>query len=192
MSTQLPVSQQTPILSDEQVIGTEISIGMLAYFRGRLSNRVHELVLTEFAAQEREGNTNRAELARKIGRKPEQITRWLGSPGNWTMDTFSDLLLGMGLEPELSVRSLPNMRAPLSIARHAPSISTYFWDIQTHQEVAQDIVNGKHKSAYISLRMQTAGSTATPLFEIAPIPSLPHSTTFDVPFAIKENEHVHI
>ena len=192
MSTQLPVSQQTPILSDDQVIGTEISIGMLAYFRGRLSNRVHELVLTEFAVQEREGNTSRAELARKIGRKPEQITRWLGSPGNWTMDTFSDLLLGMGLEPELSVRSLPNMRTPLSTARHAPWITTYFWDIQTPQEVAQDIVNGNHKSAYISLRMQVAGSTVTPMFELPSIPSLPHSTAFDVPFAIKENEHDHI
>jgi hypothetical protein len=62
--------------------------------------------LSEFARQESENETSRADLARRIGRKPEQITRWLGSPGNWTLDTVSDLLLGMGLELGLSIKSI--------------------------------------------------------------------------------------
>ncbi len=106
MSTQLTTYQPTPILSEVLDRGRVIPIGTLAYFRGRLSNRIHELVLSEFARQEHENKTSRAELARKIGRKPEQITRWLGSPGNWTLDTISDLLLGMGLELGLSIKSL--------------------------------------------------------------------------------------
>jgi hypothetical protein len=61
--------------------------------------------LSEFARQEREDKITKAELARRIGRKPEQITRWLGSSGNWTLDTISDLLLGMGLELGLSINS---------------------------------------------------------------------------------------
>lgn len=34
---------------------------------------------------------------------PAQITRYLAAPGNWTIDTVSDLLLGMGGEPVLEV-----------------------------------------------------------------------------------------
>jgi hypothetical protein len=102
MTTYPPTPFLFEVLNKEGVI----PLGDLAYFRGRLSNRIHELVLSEFAEQERKNKTSRADLARRIGRKPEQITRWLGSPGNWTLDTISDLLLGMGLELGLSIKSL--------------------------------------------------------------------------------------
>ena len=92
--------------------GERIPTAKLAYFRGRLSNRIHALVLEEFARLESEGKINRADLARRIARKPEQITRWLGSAGNWTFDTFSDLMLGMGLEPDLGVISLRHLAEP--------------------------------------------------------------------------------
>ena len=103
----MTTSQLTSFLS-EIVSGQQIPIGKLAYFRARLSNKIHELVLTEYMRLEREGKINKAELARRTGRKPEQITRWLGAAGNWTIDTFSDLLLGMGCEPALSVTYLAN------------------------------------------------------------------------------------
>lgn len=90
----------------EILSGAQIPIGKLAYFRARLSNKIHELVLSEFMRLERENKINRAELARRVGRKPEQVTRWLGAPGNWTIETLSDLLLGMGCEPALSISSL--------------------------------------------------------------------------------------
>ena len=47
-------------------------------------------------------------MARRIHKRPEQITRLLGAPGNWTLDTVSDLLLGMGFEPELSAVAIAN------------------------------------------------------------------------------------
>jgi hypothetical protein len=68
-----------------------LSVGVLAYFRERQRLRLYEVVVTEFL---RSGIT-KAELARRMGRKPEQITRWLGAPGNWTLDTVSDLLLAI-------------------------------------------------------------------------------------------------
>ena len=86
--------------------GENIPIGKLAYFRGRLSNRIHELVLTEFARLSKAGLINKAQLAERIGRKPEQVTRWLGTPSNWTLETVSDLLLAMGLEPRIAVVQL--------------------------------------------------------------------------------------
>lgn len=156
MSTQLPVSQTTPISSEVRGADTAIPVAMLAYFRGRFGNKIHELVLAEFAAQEREGKTSRAELARKIRRKPEQITRWLGSPGNWTLDTVSDLLLGMGLEPVVSARSL----ASEHVSNWSTALHT-FWagnttltvHVQSAQEVAQDMADGNHKSFYLSVGM---------------------------------------
>lgn len=92
------ISFLSEILSNES-----IPAGKLAYFRRRLSNRLHALVLSEFARLEKEGKITRAELARRIGRRPEQVTRWLGASGNWTLDTLSDLLLGMKCEASLSV-----------------------------------------------------------------------------------------
>ena len=69
----------------------------VGYFQARLKNRLHELVLVEFMKLEKQGFT-KADMARRIHKKPEQITRLLGAPGNWTLDTVSDLLLAMRLE----------------------------------------------------------------------------------------------
>ncbi len=97
--------QPTPFLS-EILEGSVIPEGKLAYFRARLSNRLHELVLSTFLKVEKRDQFSRADLAKRIGRKPEQITRWFASPGNWELDTVSDLLLGMGFEPALSIVNL--------------------------------------------------------------------------------------
>lgn len=105
MNTQLSISPQTPIsfkAAQTEVIPTRA----IFYFRSRLSNRLHSVVVKEFAKLESQGLINKALLAKKIGKKPEQITRWLGSSGNWTIETLSDLLLGMGLEPSINLRRL--------------------------------------------------------------------------------------
>lgn len=152
MSTQLPTYHQTPISSKDKETSNVIPLGVMAYFRGRLSNRIHELVLSEFAAQERDGKTSKAELSRRISRKPEQITRWLGSPGNWTLETLSDLLLGMNFEPEISFRSLKSDEVlHQNTWTQALSSKTYYsqLNVQTAQQVAQDFADGNHKGIYI-------------------------------------------
>ena len=109
----MTISQQTSFLS-EILKGDPIPVGKLAYFRERLRNRLYEFVAKEFLErQEREGLT-RADVARRIRRRPEQVTRWLGAPGNWTLDTLSDLMVAMALEPEFSAASLDANRAKSS------------------------------------------------------------------------------
>ena len=117
--TSVIASHRTPFLS-EIASGDPIPPGKLAYFQERTRNNLHNFILTKFLREEENGLT-RAELARRIGRSPEVITRLLGAPGNWTIATISDLLLGIcgeelapssssvsGLEPEHQCGKIPN------------------------------------------------------------------------------------
>lgn len=82
----------------ELATGQPIPLSKRAYFGGRLRNRLYNFVLTKFLEKEASGELTKAELARRIGRRPEVITRLLASPGNWKLDTVSDLLLGISGE----------------------------------------------------------------------------------------------
>ena len=92
----------TSTISSEQ----EISPRKLGYFRSRLRHRVHQTIIREFHRNAAEGRTTKAAFAKRLGRGPDQISRWLGAPGNWTLNTVSDLLLGLELELHLSVQTL--------------------------------------------------------------------------------------
>lgn len=83
----------------EVVNGHPIPPNKLAYFGARLCNLFHQAMLLEFGKAEKQGLTKR-ELARRIGKKPEQITRWLSYPGNMTLDTIAEILVGIGIEVE--------------------------------------------------------------------------------------------
>lgn len=98
-------TSQTQSFLTEILEGKPIPVGKLEYFRARLQSRLHQLVLTEYLRQEDRG-LRQVDLARRIGRKPEVVNRLLGAPGNWTLNTVSDLLLGMGSEPDLTVEHL--------------------------------------------------------------------------------------
>ena len=102
--TFMPTSLPTSFLS-EIAAGAPIPVGKRAYFRERTKNRLYDFIVKKFLDQEQRCNLTRAELARRIGHKPEVITRWLGAPGNWQLDTVTDLLLGISAE-ELEPTSL--------------------------------------------------------------------------------------
>ena len=83
----------TSDLFDEIVNGDPIPVAKLSYFRTRLRLQLHDLIVRRFQQQE---TMRKADLARRIHRAPEAINRLLANPGNWTLDTVSDLLVGMG------------------------------------------------------------------------------------------------
>jgi hypothetical protein len=100
-------TSQTGFLS-EILAGGKVSEATLAYFRERLRNRIHQFILRQFQARQGRGLTQ-ADVARVLGRRPEQINRWLGTPGNWTLDTISDLILAISkAELEFSEYPLEN------------------------------------------------------------------------------------
>jgi len=63
----------------------------LEYMRTRNRMRLFDLVHKEL---KRSGIT-RAQLSRRMGRGLDRISHLLGAPGNWTLDTASDLLFAI-------------------------------------------------------------------------------------------------
>ena len=74
--------------------GTEIDPFDLAYVRGRNKNKAHSMLLEVFG----QSGLTKAELARALKKKPEQITRLLAGPGNLTLNTLSDLVFALNGE----------------------------------------------------------------------------------------------
>ena len=59
--------------------------------RARNKNKAHSLLLELF----KDSDLSKADLARMLGKKPEQVTRLLAGPGNITLDTLSDLIFAL-------------------------------------------------------------------------------------------------
>ena len=90
------------------VSGQRIPPGTLGYFQARNRYHVYDLVMNEFAAS----GISQAELARRLGKGTDVVCRWLGGPGNWTLDTMSDLLFAIsGATPVFDVEH-PLARPP--------------------------------------------------------------------------------
>ena len=73
------------------------------YFRQRYQNRIFQAVAAYFAGQAEHHGINKRNIALRLGKEPSQITRWLSGPGNWTLDTVSDLLLAMDAEMSAAI-----------------------------------------------------------------------------------------
>ena len=77
--------------------GDPIPHRTLAYLQERTRNQLFELVLAKFIEAGAKGLTQ-AKLARRIHRSRQNVSGLLGAPGNWTIDTVSDLLAGIAGE----------------------------------------------------------------------------------------------
>jgi hypothetical protein len=73
--------------------------GTLGYFQSRNRHNVYDLVMSEFE----DSGLSQADLARRLGKGPDQVCRLIGGPGNWTLDTLSDLMFAIsGTAPAYS------------------------------------------------------------------------------------------
>lgn len=68
-----------------------VPIGTFGYLRSRNKHRLYSLVIREF----KKSGLSQADLARRLGKKPDVVCRWLATPGNWQIDTVSDLLFAI-------------------------------------------------------------------------------------------------
>jgi hypothetical protein len=92
-------TSQTPFLAELAAghAGPPIPMAKRAYFQQRLRIRVFNFLLEKFVHAQSDG-LNKSILAKRIGKTPDVVNRWLGAPSNLTIDTISDLLLGIAAE----------------------------------------------------------------------------------------------
>ena len=84
----------------------------LFYYRARQRNRIFDGIVGYFATRAENYGVTKREIARRLGRDPAQVTRWLSQPSNLTLDTISDLLLAMGAEMDGEIRSFDDYARP--------------------------------------------------------------------------------
>lgn len=103
---------QTRFLSELEAghDGTAIPLAKRAYFQERFRGIMFDFIINKFLSEAHKGLT-KAKLSRRIGKAPEIINRLLGAPSNMTIDTISDLLLGIAAE-ELVPQSASLLRRP--------------------------------------------------------------------------------
>lgn len=82
---------QTPSLLSKPDGDDQISKRALGYVAGATRLDLHELVLEAF----KEAGISQSTLAKRLGKRPEQVSRLLGAPGNWTIDTAAELLFAI-------------------------------------------------------------------------------------------------
>lgn len=72
------------------------------YAQMALQHQVCAIVARCFARKAKEGLTVE-ELGKRIGMEPTKVETLLDGTYEWTLDDVSDLLLGMGFEPDMRV-----------------------------------------------------------------------------------------
>ena len=87
----------------------EIKKFWLGYFQENFREAVHQELLELYEHLRDTTGLSRSDFAKKIGRRPEQVTRWLSSPTNLEIDTISDMGLGMGVIPKISFQPVGSL-----------------------------------------------------------------------------------
>lgn len=94
------------------------------YFQEAFREQVQQQLLEHFEYLKGKTGLSRSELARKIERRPEQVTRWLSSPTNLESDTIADVALGMGLVPKITFEAVRVGTAVNTNQAHSVQIKT--------------------------------------------------------------------
>jgi hypothetical protein len=146
---------QVPSMLSELASGQPIPLEKRAYFHSRVLNSFYQFILQKFLEEERAGRLTKAELARRIERRPEVVTRLLGAPGNWGLETATDLLLGICAE-ELKPASSP------LLGRATRNYDHWNWLHQTQPNGTNAITNLKmvRDQSAIKFQKETNASAA--------------------------------
>lgn len=98
----MKILQATHYLSD--VVNEEIvPFGKRIYLQERLKGRFYEVMVDAFQKARDEKGCTRKQLAKRIGKRPEQITRLLNSPSDIRISTLSDILVGCAYDIDISL-----------------------------------------------------------------------------------------
>jgi transcriptional regulator with XRE-family HTH domain len=104
----MPTSQ-TSILHEIEH-GKPISLRTRLLYRRRLQNRLQRLLRKAFRDEQKRTNLTQKELAERIDKDKSKVNQWLSIPSNLTLETISDLLLGLGFDlDEFSITRMADL-----------------------------------------------------------------------------------
>lgn len=102
-------TSQTSILH-EIARAKPISLRTRTLYRRRLQNRVQRLLRRAFRDEQKRTGLTQKELAERIDRDKSKVNQWLSIASNLTLETISDLLLGLGVDlDDLSITPIADL-----------------------------------------------------------------------------------
>lgn len=99
----------------------KISARDVFYFRQRQKNIVFSKLAAFFEEEAKRRGVTRKDLAEILDKEPSQISRWLSSPSNITLDTISDILLALDAVMAFDIQQFEN--APRANFTHPLAIA---------------------------------------------------------------------
>lgn len=129
---------------------TRVPDKTLWFYQGRVEETIYDLIVGEFYRQEDAGLISKAVLAKRLGRRPEQISRWLAAPSNLTLDTISDLLVGLRVSPILTIEGLPFVPSAQEAAPDSPHLI---------DDIAAVLAGSEHMSSDTQRRLNRTART---------------------------------
>jgi AraC-like DNA-binding protein len=132
------------------------------YFRELHRQRLHQALLKAFEEARCQDGLNQAELARRIGRSPAYVSRMFSEPGNLTLGTISDFLLGMGAQLKFDVVFFQNAPTPNCIRPLAESSTGLIKDMNLFAPIEIHVESSSNNILY---RPTTKSRGAMTIFE---------------------------
>ena len=121
--------QKTPVKSEIEGDG-RLSAGTLGYLCARNRDAWFDYVHQKLAAAEARG-VKRSDIAARLGKSPSRLSKLLAAPGNWTLDTVTELLVAIDREEAVPssaslLRPKPrNSSSEAILADHCSKQATY-------------------------------------------------------------------
>ena len=94
----------------EQISADPLTEAEKVYFREYTRRNIHDAILKKFIEVSSESGVTRTQIAQRLGINKSQVTRWLSSSHNWTVDSVSDLLLAMASRASFQTEDLGSVR----------------------------------------------------------------------------------
>lgn len=91
----MPTSLTPALFLSEDVVPMET----LVFFRHHIQNVVHDVIAREFHKLAAAGEMNNGRLAHRIRRDAGRVSKWLSWPSNMTLNSISDLMVGLAIDP---------------------------------------------------------------------------------------------
>ena len=116
--------------------GKRIPLHSIAFARARAKNKAHSYLLDLFE----DSGLTKSELAKRLGKRPEQVTRWLSGPGNLTLDTLSDLTFAINGDflAVSSVDEFSKGKSNHQVHERFRSFSTGTWSASVRSTSSED------------------------------------------------------